>query len=118
MSHKLENYLRTHRRRAGLTQDEVAFLLGCKSGTKVSRYERFRRRPPLETVFAYEVIFRAPARELLAGTYQRVERTAVRRARLLAQTLRGGKQNRLTTRKLAALNAVASSVDRTQRAKR
>ena len=66
-SHKLENYLRKYRRRAGLTQDELAFLLGCKSGAKVSRYERFARTPNLQTALAYEVVFGAPARELLAG---------------------------------------------------
>ena len=46
MPHKLENYLRTYRRRAGLSQDEMAFLLGTKSGTKVSRYEH-RLVPPV-----------------------------------------------------------------------
>jgi len=37
MSHKLQNYLRTYRKRNSLSQDEMAFLLGCQSGTKVSR---------------------------------------------------------------------------------
>ena len=74
MSHKLENYLRTYRKRSGLSQDEVAYLLGCQNGTKVSRYERFARKPSLETLFAYEVVFGAPARELFAGVYQKVGR--------------------------------------------
>jgi transcriptional regulator with XRE-family HTH domain len=69
MSYKLENYLRTYRKRSGLSQDEMAFLLGCQNGTKVSRYERFARKPNLETLFAYEVVFGAPARELFAGVY-------------------------------------------------
>ena len=55
MSHKLQNYLRTYRKRSGLSQDEVAFLLGCQTGAKVSRYEPFARKPSLETLFAYEV---------------------------------------------------------------
>ena len=74
VSHKLENYLRTYRKRSGLSQDEVAFLLGCQNGTKVSRYERFARKPSLETLFAYEVVFGASARELFAGAYQKVEK--------------------------------------------
>jgi len=65
VSHKLENYLRTYRKQSGLSQDEVAYLLGCQNGTKVSRYERFARKPSLETLFAYEVVFGAPAREQL-----------------------------------------------------
>ena len=67
MAHRLPNYLRTHRKRAGLSQDEVAFLLGCRSGAKVSRYERLARRLSLETAFAYEALFGVPARELFAG---------------------------------------------------
>ena len=46
--------------------------MGCQNGTKVSRYERFARKPSLETLFAYEVVFGAPARELFAGAYQKV----------------------------------------------
>ncbi len=105
--HKLENYLRTHRKRAGLSQDEVAYLLGCQSGAKVSRYERLARRPSLETVFAYEVILRAPAMELFAGLYQKVERAALARAQLLAQRLATAKAGRATPRKLAALKALS-----------
>ena len=48
MTHNLENYLRTYRKRSNLSQDEVAFLLGCRGGTKVSRYERHARKPNLE----------------------------------------------------------------------
>jgi hypothetical protein len=32
MAHVLENYLRTYRKRFGLTQDEVAFSRGSTSG--------------------------------------------------------------------------------------
>ena len=46
MIHKLENYLRTYRKKSGLTQREVAFLLGCQNGAQVSRYEKRRRLPP------------------------------------------------------------------------
>jgi transcriptional regulator with XRE-family HTH domain len=80
---KLENYLRTYRRRAGLSQDEMAFLLGARSGTMASRYDRFKRMPGLETALAYEAIFGIPTRELFAGIYQRAERNAHRRARIL-----------------------------------
>jgi len=112
MRHRLDNYLRAHRRRAGLTQDEVAFLLGSASGTKVSRYEQGRRRPPLETAFAYEIIFGAPSRELFAGIYERIERTARRRARLLADRLGKAAMSRVNAHKLAALRALAASVEK------
>jgi transcriptional regulator with XRE-family HTH domain len=81
--HKLENYLRMYRKRSGLSQDEVAYLLRAKSGSMNSRYERFRRKPSLETALAYEAIYGVPAKELFAGVAERAERIVRRRARIL-----------------------------------
>jgi transcriptional regulator with XRE-family HTH domain len=108
MSHKLENYLRTYRKRSGLSQDEVAFLLGCQNGTKVSRYEQFARKPRLETLFGYEMVFGAPARELFAGAYQKVEKRISNRAQLLARKLNRATPNSMATRKLQILKAITS----------
>ena len=76
----LPNYLRTHRKRARIPQHHVAFLLGTKSGTKISRYEHFARIPELETVFALEVIYGVPASELFAGIYAKAHRRVTERA--------------------------------------
>ena len=107
-SRKLPNYLRMHRKRAGLSQDEVAFLLGCRTGAKVSRYERFARRPSLETAFAYEVIFGVPPKELLAGVYDEIRETTAKRAQALAERLNAVKPDRMTARKLEAFRAMVS----------
>lgn len=40
MSQPLHNYLRMFRRSAGLTQKELAYLLGIHSASPISRYER------------------------------------------------------------------------------
>ena len=66
-THKLENYLRTYRKRSGLTQREVAFLVGCRNGAQVSRYEKRRRLPPLRMALACEAAFGVPVSELFAG---------------------------------------------------
>src|SRR3989442_840206 len=66
-THKLENYLRTYRKRSGLSQREVAFLVGCRNGAQVSRYEKRRRLPPLRTALACEAAFGVPVSELFAG---------------------------------------------------
>jgi transcriptional regulator with XRE-family HTH domain len=105
-AHKLPNYLRTYRKHAGLSQADVAWLLGTRSGTKVSRYEHWRRQAPLRTAFAYEVIFGAPARELFAGTYQEVERATVKRIADLTRRLNAAPVNRATARKLAVLQGM------------
>lgn len=78
-SPKLQNYLRSYRTRAGLLQRDVAFILGCESGEKVSRYEKRRRLPPLETALAYEAVFGVPVAELFAGLRDTVGRQIQRR---------------------------------------
>jgi transcriptional regulator with XRE-family HTH domain len=82
---KLSNYLRTIRLRAGLSQDEVAALLGVTGGSEVSRHETFRRLPNLTTALRYEAIFGVPVRELFAGEYKKVEQEVQARAEELAR---------------------------------
>ena len=106
MSRKLQNYLRTYRKRFGLSQKEVAFLLGVKNSAKASRYERLQRVPLLETILAYEAIFRVPVRELFGGVFEKVNKDVVRRAKLLTRTLQEGEADRITIRKLEMLSAI------------
>ena len=87
MINTLSNYLRTYRKRSGLSQAELGLLLGGRDRTKVSRYERTARLPNLDTVFAYEVIFGVPARELFSGLYSEVETRIHEQAKLLAAEL-------------------------------
>jgi transcriptional regulator with XRE-family HTH domain len=108
MSKRLPNYLKTYRKRAGLSQDEVAFLLGCRNGAKVSRYERQARRPSMETVFAYRTMFGVPVRELFAGVYEKVAEETKQRARALAGKLNAAHPDRMTRRKLQCLRAMVS----------
>lgn len=84
MAQKLDNYLLTHRKRAGLSQDEVAFLLGRTSGTTVTRYERFVRVPGLDTALAFQAIYESPVHQLFAGRYHKVERSVDERLWRLA----------------------------------
>ena len=108
-SDKLPHYLRTYRKRAGLSQDELSWLLGCESGSKVSRYECFSRKPGLETILAYEIVFRVPARELFGGIFDAVEMSTHRRVEALIKRLNAAESNRATAAKLSALRAITKS---------
>jgi transcriptional regulator with XRE-family HTH domain len=56
--------LRTHRRLWGLSQRELADLLGFESPTHVSRLERGKRTPGLETALACATLFGVSLGEL------------------------------------------------------
>lgn len=105
---KLKNYVRSYRKRTGFSQNEIAYLLGSKSGAKVSRYECFNREPRLKTVFAYEAVFGVPTQKLFGGVQQEAQKRTVKRAKLLAQKLSRKPQSRETACKLEALLAIVS----------
>lgn len=109
MAKKLQNYLRTYRKRFGLTQGEVAYLLGCQNGAMVSRYEHYRRRPSLKTVFAYQAIFKVPPHELFPGIYEEVETEISKRLQDLAKRIEHNNPNRRDQHKLKNINNILIS---------
>jgi transcriptional regulator with XRE-family HTH domain len=102
----LNNYLRMYRKRAGLTQAELAFLLGCTHRSKVSRYERGVRMPALQTLIGFEVLFRAPVAKLFAGTYAKLREETQNRARRLSKQLDAKPSTRAISEKLDALDDI------------
>lgn len=105
-SASLPNYIRTHRKRAHLTQKEVAFLVGVTSGAVVCRHERFQQTPNLQTIIAYEILFGTPVRTLYEGVNQKVQDKLMDRIRALIRRLIQGGHGRVMDRKIEALNAV------------
>lgn len=105
-SHKLPNYIRSHRKGSGLSQKEVAFLLSAGDGSKICRYEHFEQQPNLETALALGILFRTPVRGLFAGVSEKITRKVIRRAQLLARKLEQAPKDRATVRKLEVLETL------------
>jgi transcriptional regulator with XRE-family HTH domain len=63
----LGNYLRAHRRRFGLSQRQLAMLVGYENGRAVGRHELSQDAPPLLGALGYEVVFEVPVGQLFAG---------------------------------------------------
>ena len=102
-NYRSPNYIRTCRKRTGLTQEEVAFLLGSKSSAGISRHERLKQTPDLETLLAYELLFQTPVRNLFSRTHQEVEMKLKQRIRLLIQKLAKAGEGRRIKRKIEIL---------------
>ena len=66
-------YLRTHRRVWGLTQPDLASLIGFKSATHISRIENGKRNPTVEVAFACQVIFGIPPSAMFPHVHILVE---------------------------------------------
>jgi transcriptional regulator with XRE-family HTH domain len=103
---RFSNYLRANRKRLGLSQEEVAFLLGAESGAKVCRYEQFVREPSLKTALACEAVFQKSASELLPGLYQKIAKDVAKRAQALLRKLEQHPPDSETERKRRALQRI------------
>jgi transcriptional regulator with XRE-family HTH domain len=66
-----------------LAQTDLAFILGDRTSSRVSRYERAHRLPPLEVALALEAIFGIAVTDLFRGSYAEIVRRVKRRAREL-----------------------------------
>lgn len=71
-------YLRTQRRTWGLTQRELASLIGLTSGAHISRIEHGKRAPTVEVAFACQVIFGIPPSAMFPQAYALVEEKVMR----------------------------------------
>lgn len=69
LDRRLANYLRVHRRSAGLSQAELGSAVGYRNEGTVARHEWFHATPPLEIAISYEIIFRTPVANLFAGLH-------------------------------------------------
>src|SRR3954464_4298773 len=102
MSPHLPNHLRAHRKRLALSQDDVSFLLGVRSGAKACRYERFLRQPGLETALAYVAIFQKQIHDLFPGLYEQIRQRVVMRARILCRKVENSPSDPNSVRKQQA----------------
>jgi len=104
----LDQYIKTYRLRSGLSQGEVAFLLGGSrtGGSKISRYELGRRMLPLETALGLETVLGAPVRDLFRGENMKVEESIRHRAKILRVPVENEPESAAKLRRRATLQRI------------
>jgi len=63
------NYLRFYRRKNVLSQKELASLMGFKTTSSISNYERGKKLPQLINLLKLEIIHRTPIAFLFRNQY-------------------------------------------------
>ena len=104
MTHYKHSYLRTYRKRSGLTQRDLGLLLGFVDGAEVGRYERSLRLPNTQSLLACQVVFDVEPLVLFPDVHERVEQIIVKRALRLRDEL---PRDQWFERKRAVLTAIA-----------
>jgi transcriptional regulator with XRE-family HTH domain len=109
MAKKSYSYVRACRRRWGLTQRELALLIGLSSSTTVSRIERSQRGTTTATLTACSVVFGLTTPELFPPFYENIEEAVVTAAKLLHEEL-GGHTDKRSKLKRALLEDILARV--------
>ncbi|HEY1757838.1 MAG TPA: hypothetical protein VGG72_20885 [Bryobacteraceae bacterium] len=105
MTSQIASHVRFHRRKSGLSQRELAEILGSLGEAGISRHEHVVTHPKfLIAVMGYEIVFRVPIADLFPGVYETVELGIETRLTILEQKLQQstakGREAALIARKL------------------
>src|SRR5579863_5069855 len=100
---RLRSYLRVHRRRWQLTQEELAFLIGYETESIISRFERGERTITLAVAAACQPIFGVEPRELFPAIFESVEERVAQRMHELREQLLQAAPTQRTLAKLELL---------------
>ena len=106
----LGNYLRARRREWHLSQKELAFLLGYKNESIVSRLERHERKLNFPTLRACELIFGAVSKEIFPALSKEADENLLQRLHQLRAILEREEPTARTSRKLQLLDAAIARV--------
>jgi transcriptional regulator with XRE-family HTH domain len=86
-SRKLPNYLRAYRRRCGLSQSDLAYIVKLSGKSEWCELERFHREPSYRTARACAKALGVPTSQLFAGIDVSTDRETIRRMRKLRSRL-------------------------------
>lgn len=64
--------LQSHRRKSGLTQRELAGIIGVANDVQIFRHESGVSIPPLTVALAYSILFQVPISEIFPSLYEAV----------------------------------------------
>jgi transcriptional regulator with XRE-family HTH domain len=83
----MASYLRSLRLQSGLSQRELADLVGVVSHQQVSQHERSTVVPSLVAAFAYQIVFGVPITQVFPGIAETVSQNVEERMRKMKDRL-------------------------------
>jgi transcriptional regulator with XRE-family HTH domain len=104
--------LRAYRKSTGLSQQELAVLLGLRSQGLISQFESGAKRPGVEALIACARMFDAPLKDIFPELHRGVERDLIARAKRL-EIIRDRRRSGIGTDSLSSLITRLSSEPRT-----
>lgn len=81
-------YIKRERRKWGLTQQDVARLIGVATRSHISALERGRVCPSAEVLVALQFLFGMAANDLFPQLYRRTQRKVLRNAAVILEAIK------------------------------
>lgn len=83
MSRSIHNNVRTLRKQAGFSQEDLAYLINLTHRSTVSRVECAKRLPSMRDMLALLVVFQSPIEQVFPASVREVEDMVKTRAKTL-----------------------------------
>jgi transcriptional regulator with XRE-family HTH domain len=103
--------LKSHRKRVGLIQEDMAILIGVQSASQVSRHESSEREPDLRTAIAYSIVFDVSLRELLPKLFREIAGEVNARANRLISEIGSSDDKLHQDHRLEVLRRVSARIE-------
>lgn len=94
------------RKRSGLIQDDIAYLLSYQDGSALSQLEKGRCNVSLRIALAYQVLFGLAPKKLFPRKFDGAEKGVRTRAGMLARQLQKEEPSPSLTRRIALLQEI------------
>lgn len=95
------NYLRMHRKKSRLLQSDIAFLLQLEDVSNISRWEAGDRKPKMDALMTYHLLFDIRIDSLYERQKGRYEELLIDRLKQLLQSLESAKPSQRTGTRVA-----------------
>lgn len=104
------NYAKTQRKKAGLSQNELAYLFGDKTTSYILKTERGSQLPCLSRLLSYQILFDLPADQLFFELSKSVSHDLFKRIATLSNNLERRPQTATVRHKIQFLESAAARI--------
>lgn len=107
---KYFNYAKTCRKKTGLSQNEVAYLIGLKSPHFISQTELGNENPALSRLLLYHILCDKQVEKIFPDLSEKVSLDIFKRIAKLSKQLQNKKQTEIIKRKIMNLDLIAEKI--------
>ena len=108
----MQNLLRTYRKKTEISIDDISQLLKMKDSSTLSRCERGFRKPSLEIIFTYHLLFEVTIEKLFEKEMKQTFKKVAENIQPLINTLKKQNTSKKVEARIFYLNSLKNLIDK------